>query len=253
MTNKSFVELLGRALIVLVLLTTCGFSFFSHAKTLTLTIASREPISSQDGTGFLDQVVAEMFGRLGIDAEVVFYQSSARGIKNANDGMDDGVGLRIAGLEKKFDNLIRIPVPIIVNEFVAFSTKFSAPTENWHSLDDQEVTYILGWQIFEKNLTHHKHITRVKSNDQLFKMLKLGRTEFALHERWQGTWHSKRLGLEVNIHQPPLAKRKMYAYLHKRHAALVDKAASSLMEMKADGTYQKIVDTTLNNLLSRTR
>ncbi len=42
------------------------------ANKLSLTIASREPVTSEDGTGFLDQIIAEMFRRIGVDAEVTF-------------------------------------------------------------------------------------------------------------------------------------------------------------------------------------
>ena len=182
-----------------------------QAEKLSLTIASREPVSKDDRTGFLDQVIAEMFRRIGVEANVTFYQSSARGLANANNGIDDGVGLRVMGLEKKFPNLIRIPEHIIVNDFVAFSTRHTTPTTDWHSLDNQDIAYILGWQIFQKNLVHHKRTSRVKGNKQLFSLLAKDRVDFILHERWQGTWHSKQMKLKVNIHEPPLTKRKMFA------------------------------------------
>ncbi len=223
------------------------------ANKLSLTIASREPVTSEDGTGFLDQIIAEMFRRIGVDAEVTFYQSSARGLENANNGTDDGVGLRVIGLEKKFPNLVRIPESIIVNDFVAFSTRQTLSTTDWHSLDEYEIAYILGWQIFQKNLEHHEHTFKVKSNTQLFSLLAKDRVDFILHERWQGTWHAKILNLKAVAHEPPLIKREMFAYLHKKHAPIVDKAAAALVAMKADGTYQKIIDNTLTVLLPRTR
>lgn len=223
----------------------------AQAKSLSFTIASKEPVSNDAGTGFLDQVIAEMFKRIGVEAEVVYYTSSARGLKNANDGVDDGVGLRVAGLEKKFPNLVRIPESIIVNDFVAFSTRNSIKTDNWNALDGQDISYILGWQIFDNNLKHHQRVVKSKNNDQLFTLLANDRVEFILHERWQGTWHSIQHGLKVKISEPPLAQREMFAYVHKKHAGLVDKAAAALVEMKADGSYQEIINTTLTVLLPR--
>ena len=221
------------------------------ASKLSLTIASREPVTKEDGTGFLDQIIVEMFRRIGVDAEVTFYKSSARGLENANNGSDDGVGLRVAGLEKKFPNLVRIPESIIVNDFVAFSTHQSLATDNWHSMDKHDIAHILGWQVFQKNLTHHKRTFRVKSNAQLFQMLEKDRVDFILHERWQGTWHSKQMNLNVKIHEPPLIQREMFAYLHKKHTAIAGKAAAALRSMKVDGSYQKIIDSTLSVLLPR--
>ncbi len=104
-----------------------------------------------------------------------------------------------------------------------------------------------------KNLEHHEHTFKVKSNTQLFSLLAKDRVDFILHERWQGTWHAKILNLKAVAHEPPLIKREMFAYLHKKHAPIVDKAAAALVAMKADGTYQKIIDNTLTVLLPRTR
>lgn len=231
----------------------CGTSFSAHAEPLSFTIASRDPISNKNSNGFLDQIIKEMFSGLGIEAKVTFYPSSARGLKNANLGIDDGVGLRVKGLEKKFPNLIRIPESIITNSFVAISTKYNVVTDDWHSLDENYIAHILGWQIFQKNLTHHKKTSKVRSNEQLFNLLAKDRVDFILHERWQAAWHAKQLNLNINIQDPPLAKREMFAYIHNKHAPIVDKAAASLAEMKADGTYQKIVDSTLSILLSKTQ
>lgn len=243
--------MINRVLLTVAICVLLNLPSSASAKILSLTIASREPVTKSDGTGFLDQIIAEMFKRIGVEAKVTFYQSSARGLENANKGVDDGVGLRVMGLEKKFANLVRIPEHIIVNDFVAFSTRHKISTPNWHSLDGKDIAHILGWQIFQKNLTHHNRTSRVKGNRQLFSLLAKDRVDFILHERWQGTWHAKQLNIKVNVHEPPLAKRKMFAYLHKKHAAIVDKSAAALASMKSDGTYKEIVDNTLSILLPR--
>ena len=228
-----------------------GISLFAAAPALgadklLINIASREPVTNEHNTGFLNRIVEETFRRMGREAEVIYYRSSARGLKNANSGIDDGVGLRVMGLEKKFPNLIRVPEHIIINDFVAFSTRHKVKTNDWHSLDNHSIAHILGWQIFRNNLKHHTHTKHVQGNDQLFDLLVNDRSDFILHERSQGTWHAQQRKLDFSISEPPLAKRKMFMYLHKKNAALVGPAAAALAAMKADGTYKKIVEETLS-------
>ena len=228
-----------------------GVSPGNAAGKLTINIASGPPITNAGQTGFLNQVVREVFRRLDLEAEVVVYKSSARSLVSADQGIDDGVGLRVKGLEKKYPNLLRVPEKIIVNDFVAFSSRHTITTDAWGALSNYDVAYINGWQIFQNNLTEHPAVLRVKSNRQLFELLSKGRTDFVLHERWQGTWHAQQMGIEARAQEPPLAKRAMFMYLHKKHADLVGPVASSLSAMKSDGTYRRIVETTLEALLPR--
>jgi polar amino acid transport system substrate-binding protein len=70
-------------------------------------------------------------------------------------------------------------------------------------------------------------------------MLDKNRVGFILYERWQGLWHTRNLNMKVQAHEPPLAKREMFMYLHKKHVGLVEKAVATLAEIKKDGTYKK--------------
>ena len=53
------------------------------------------------------------------------------------------------------------------------------------------------------------------------------------------------MDMKAHLIQPPLAQREMFMYLHKKHKALVNKAAQALSSMKRDGSYQRIFDQTL--------
>lgn len=218
------------------------------AEKLVFNTGTREPFTTENGQGFLNLLTAEVFRRLGMEAEVIVYKASARALQNADQGVDDGVVLRIKGLEKKYPNLVRVPEKIMDNDFVAYSIGKTVATEDWHSLDNHSIAYILGWQIFQNNLGHHKNTDKIKDVSQLFSLLKQDRVDFVLFERWQGLWHADRLGLAATVHEPPLAQREMFMYLHKKHAHLVDKAAATLKAMKEDGAYQKIVDQVLTPL-----
>lgn len=220
------------------------------ADALILNTGTRAPYTTDDKKGFLDQVITEAFKRAGARAEVLVYDASARAMEQANAGIDAGFAMRVKGLEKRFTNMLMVPETIISNDFVALSKGQTVETKDWNTLDQFDIAYILGWKVFERNLGHHKGVIKPRNADQLVDLLRLDRVDFILYERWQGAWRAKNQGLKVTVHEPPLAAVPMYIYLHKSHAALVDKVSAALKGMKADGSYQRIVDTTLTSLIT---
>jgi polar amino acid transport system substrate-binding protein len=211
------------------------------AERLTLSTGMREPWTNAQQTGFHNQLAAELFRRLGLDAQVVFNPAASRALQLANDGIDDGLAGRITGLSAEYPNLIQVPEPAFTNDFVAASLPASTATvRNWSDLAPYSVAYILGWQVFENNVPKTRDLTLVKDSKQLLQLLSSGRADLILHERWQVLWHAHELGMGLAIQEPPLNPVPMYIYLHRRHAALVDKAAAELRAMKADGTHKAI-------------
>lgn len=225
-----------------------GISPATALEMITFNTGIRDPFTTNKHDGFIDQVTREVFRRLGMDAQLIVYQNSAKALANANNGIDDGAALRIQGLEKKFPNLIRIPEKLMDNDFVAYSVKTPIATERWNAMNGAKIAYINGWQIFQNNLTDHKATTRTKNAQQMFDLLISGQVDFMLYERWQGLWRAQQLGIEIQVSEPPLAKREMYMYLNKKHAHLVEKASEALVQMKKDGTYQNIFEHTLGAL-----
>ena len=213
-----------------------------------LNTSTGQPYANAAGTGFQDEVVAEAFKRIGLTGKVVRYKASARALINANSGVDQGVAMRVKGLEKTYPNLIRVPEVLVENEFVAYSKGRKFRTDSWSSLLPYVVAYINGWVIFERNLGQSQEKHAVKTPEQLFTMLEKGHTDVILYERWQGLFRARQSGIKVNVHEPPLAKVNMYMYLNKEYADLVPKLAEALRSMKADGTYQAIFDRTLKVL-----
>lgn len=212
---------------------------------LVLNTGTREPYTTGDKKGFLDVLIAEVFRRIGERAEVEVYDASQRAMIQADAGIDAGFAMRVKGLEAKFPNMVMVPEKVIDNDFVAMSKGPAFPTPDWSALDGHDVAYILGWKIFEAHIVGHESLVLPKDADQLIGLLRNGRVDVILYERWQGAWRAKNTGLAAVVHEPPLASVPMYMYLHKKHAALVDKAAQALREMKSDGTYAKIVADTL--------
>jgi polar amino acid transport system substrate-binding protein len=52
----------------------------------------------------------------------------------------------------------------------------------------------------------------------------------------------------IRVLEPALATEPMYLYLHVRHADLVDRLATALRAMKADGRYRQIYTETLGHV-----
>ena len=208
----------------------------------------RDPFTTAGKDGFIDQIVREVFSRIGVEAEVVVYQDSAKSLSNANAGIDDGAALRIKGIDKKFTNLVMVPEKLMDNDFVAYSLGMGARVTNWQSLKNYKTQYIEGWQIFKNNTQDHPQVSAVKTPQEMFDNLSQLETEVILYERWQGLWRAREMGLKLKAHEPPLASVEMFMYLNSRHKDKVAPAAIALAQMKKDGTYEKIYNETLNVL-----
>ncbi|NQV48679.1 MAG: ABC transporter substrate-binding protein [Rhodospirillaceae bacterium] len=220
----------------------------SEEQVYVLNTSTGSPYATEARDGFQDLVVAEVFRRIGLQGRVERYAASARALLNANNNVDHGVVMRIAGLEKKYPNLVRVPERLIENDFVAYSKGLDLKTDSWESLAPYIVAYINGWQIFERNLTPGQERTTVKEPSQMFTMLDKKRIDVILYERWQGLYRASNTGVSVKVHEPPLASVDMFMYMNKEHEHLIPKLAQALKEMKADGTYQKIFDRVLTPL-----
>jgi polar amino acid transport system substrate-binding protein len=235
----------SRALMIMLL---AGLSAWSAKAGTPLQIATSSvaPYATPARDGLLDRLVPAVFRELGLEAEIALYPgASERGLRNANEGLDDGQALRLPGLEREYPNLVRVPEPLLEADFVAFTSGPVFATPGWSALLPYEVTYVIGWKLFENGLPQQVRRTPVRDVEQMFGLLANGRAEVALYERWQGLASARALGLKVQLMQPPLLSSPMYLYLHKKHVDLVPRAAEALARLKRNGSYQRIVAETL--------
>lgn len=189
------------------------------------------------------QALSEEAGRrAGIDVKFVSLPSE-RSLVAANQGEVDGEGLRVAGLDESYVNLVRVPERYISISFVAFAKDTSiSVAQGWDSLKPYRVAHIHGWKMFESNAGTARTVNKVDKAEQLFQMLDHGRIDLALYTLADGVALSRKLGLQgVVALSPTLKDVDMFLYLHRKHAALVPKVAAALREMKADGSHQRIL------------
>lgn len=212
----------------------------ANAATLVLSDTYDTPYTTPTGDGFLDLVLKEAFRRAGFNLKMV-QVSPERALLNANAGVEDGVSARIAGLEKNYPNLLRVPEKVLDFPFVAFARESKLDNASWDKLMTVSVGHIQGWKIFEQSLKPGTTVTIVDTAEQLFTMLDKNRIDVALYERWLGLALAKKMGIgNVRVVEPALAEREMFIYLHKRHADKAAAIGNALRAIKEDGTYTRI-------------
>ena len=226
-------------------------SCLAQAAKLSLTTTMLPPLTSSPGhAGFIDELARDAFKRIGVDVEILVLPAE-RSLINANEGLDDGDVFRIAGLERDYPNLLRVPGKMLDNEFMAYTNRADIRIRNWADLQPYVVAYATGWRIFDLNVQGVKELTKTASIRELFPLLEKGRADVVLMERWQGQWMVRQQGYQVRLQEPPLARVEMFMYLNKKHAALVPQVAQALADMKADGSYRKLHDRYLKPLDAR--
>ncbi len=206
------------------------------------------PAVTNNHDGFEDLLAMELFKRMGLNP-VIHNVPAERGLKNLNAGYDDAILSRVAGLQKSYPNIVQIDEPVNERQYIAFARK-DIKVNNWADLKIYNVTHVIGWKIFEKNVKQYRTITPVREPYVMFTLLDKDRADVALYGLDAGKLLIKQMGLK-NIHPvfPPLAVRKKYFYLNKKHAHLVPLANETLRKMKSDGTFERLRKQVLTNLM----
>jgi len=206
----------------------------------TISTSYNNLLSNPDKNGLLDQLMIELFKRVGIEMELVFTKTE-KSLFDVNAGFFDGEINRIEGMEKSFPNLIRIPEANMTMHFVAFSKK-SYQIDSWNSIRPLHIGLVKGWKILEQNTAGFPNVVRTPTEKELFTMLHKNRLDIALYAKLTGYAVLQQNGFSGIRHlEPPLASRPMYLYVHKSHERLVPVIADALKKMKGDGSYSKIM------------
>jgi polar amino acid transport system substrate-binding protein len=225
---------------LLLLLALClGFGSAAAADTTTITVSTNNtPLDRQA----LHDLSKEAFRRIGVEFKLVTLPSE-RSLHSANLGEVDGEGLRVAGLSGQYPNLVQVPERYIGISFVAFARDATIRLEQgWESLKPHRIAFINGWKMFEANASGARSVSKVDKPDQLFLMLDSGRVDLALYTRTDGVALARGMGLgAIAPIAPALKDVDMYLYLNRKHEALVPRLSQALREMKADGSYNRIL------------
>lgn len=207
---------------------------------IILNITGQPPLNTDKQNGFLDEVATEAFKRMGYELRTERLPAE-RGLKSANEGLIDGEMTRVKGLDGTYKNLVRVPEKLMDWQFIAFSHKPTNMSQGWSDLSGKLVGHINGWKILEKNIPTDAEVTKVENADELFGLLAKKRTDYVIYELWGGYFKLNSMSMhQVEKCEPAFAVKEMFIYLNKKHAALVPRLSASLVEMKKDGSYQRL-------------
>lgn len=211
-----------------------------RAPVLVLNTDGAPPHSRPDGTGFEDRIVAEAFRRIGVAVRLVQLPSE-RSLRNADQGIDDGSYVRIAGLSSQYPNLIMVPEPVSEFRFTVFTRDPALAAAGWDSLRSLRVGIVNGWKIAEQRLHGAPQLTKARDEEALFALLDKGRVQAIVSSQHSGMAIVHGRGYAgVRAVSPPLAVLPMYLYLNKKHAALVPRLGQALQGMRRDGSMQRL-------------
>ncbi len=210
------------------------------AQTLVLNTAYLAPVTSPDKIGYLDLVYRELGERTGLNF-VIQPLSGERALVNANDGIDDGDVCRVAGLDKIYPNLVRVPELLMSAQIKVFSRYANFVVTGADSLKPYDVAILTGWKIVERTVIGTHSLLKLETFEQLFDMLDKGRVDLAVAEEMMSKQVIKDMGLRtIQVLNPALLQVDWYLYLNKKHAALVPKLTEAIRKMRQDGTLQKL-------------
>ena len=193
-------------------------------------------------------IYSEAFKRLGYNFKLISLPGE-RSLVDADSGVVDGEATRIADLDlDKYPNLIRVPEPIIVIKDGAYSTDSSIRINGWESLRGKgyKVGLFKGIKSVEQKLPLYvdkKDIITLTGFEQSLKMLQTRRIDLFIASTLLEESAPMNSPAYRDIKRVGIVEEKIaYPWLHKRHKALAPRLADTLKAMKADGTFQKIIE-----------
>lgn len=216
-----------------------------HGPVVVLDTAFQAPLHRPDQSGFLDRFLHRAFAAIGRRVRVQWLPGQ-RALINADNGIDDGDAMRIAGLGQRYasvaSHLVEVPAKLCDMVFVAFARDPSVRVTGWLSLDRYSLALVRGYKYLE---THTDSRNRVEVDDaaQLFRLLERGRTDVVLIDEATGLGTLRALKLtDIHVVGRPLVVMPGYLYLNQRYRALAAPLAAAIDRLNAKAPLQAEID-----------
>ncbi len=206
----------------------------SHAEKTLIFSKPNDPVADLSET-----VLRKAYERLGISIQTQTHPAE-RSLALSNKGAVDGEVNRIKKIESIYPNLIRVPVAINVIEGVVFAKTKTFPVQGWKSLSPYKIGIRRGTKFAELG-TKGMMVEPVNENDQLFKLLNIGRTDVVVTSRIEGLEQITTMKLPgIRILEPPLVTLELFHFLHKDHKDLLSGITTVLKSMSDSGQIKAI-------------
>lgn len=201
-----------------------------------------------DEVGFL--VLQEAYSRLNQEITRQTYPAE-RALVLASGGQNDGVVVRMPGIEREYPDLLMVPVMVTHEDGVVYTKNVSLKVQGWGSLRPYRLGIRRGIKFIEKG-TAGMQVLSATDNEQLFEMLDRGRVQLVVLPRWIGTQSLRRVRRsEIRALEPAAGSVELYHYLHKRHEARVPAITAALQSMARAGRIAAIRKEYLSTLSGR--
>lgn len=187
-------------------------------------------------------ILSAIYQELGLNIHITSY-SGNRAQYEANSGQKAGEIIRIWSYGAENNNLIRVPTSYYSFVTSAFTLKNSA-------INISKASDLTGYKIARvRGIKHTNNITKnlpevsdSSSTEAMFKLLQQGQIDIALTNYTDGIQVLKQLKLENEIVvSEPLAKLKLYHYIHKDHKPLVSKIDKMIKQLQNNGKLAQII------------
>ena len=209
---------------------------YSQTKQLTFGY----PAEKNDFHDAAAEIIRTAYERLGVSVTYKTFPAE-RSLVMSDKGISDGELVRIAGLSAKYPNLIQVPFSHSTVEQMAFALKSKAlKISGWKSLAPYKIAYDRGFKVVERNTVGMSSFA-VSSHDAAFRMVKLGRVDVVIANRFTGARILQNPTYQnIVMVEPPLQASRLFHYLNARHDHLVQPVAKSLEKMSRDGAIDAI-------------
>ena len=238
---------------VIAVLVAAVFSMPSEAADKMILVGTEGVKNSMYGK-WLTLIFAEVFRRLGYEFQYDGYPA-ARASAMSDAGTVDGEISRVFEYQMSHPNLIRVDEVLYSTNFVAFAVKPGIVLHGWRSLQNTtyNVEYRRGVKLSESELSlvvAPDHLSDVATAEQGLKRLIVGRTDLYVDVEFTIAQALKRLTpdeFDVSaLYQAGIMQEvDAYAYLHKKHAALLPRVAETLQAMKQEGLFERYFEIAL--------
>ncbi len=158
------------------------------------------------------------------------------------NGKAHGSLVNLDGLEDKILTIVKVKEPIFASPIVAVASKDFEIT-GWESLSHYKICHRLGMKIVEQNLaTHNLKSHPLSKYESALRFVVNGRADiFLTAPALVVSALEKPEFSTLKILAPPVAVYNFHTYFFKEYADIAEQFSRALIEMKKDGTYQKLL------------
>jgi len=169
-----------------------------------------------------------------------------RSLNYLESGIIDGEWSRVANFGTELPGLIRISEPVATHYYIAYTINKDIVIDSWESLKPYSVAYLRGWTVIDNKLgSVHNNLIPVNSVEAGLNFITAGRADVFVsipffvdevlnHREWKGS--------TIRALQAPVDSLNVYIYLLPKHAVAGIKIVDALKSMKADQSYDEIIN-----------